>query len=170
MRVIDIFLVIPPIVIIIIVSAYITPGVPVMIFLLAALFWPGGARIIRAQALSAKERRHVHAARACSAGWFYILRKHIVPDLGQVTAAVMLLDARRAVFMEAGLAFLGISSPSMVSLGKMMRHAFNYYYLDAWKWWLLPTGAALSSLIIGLILLGYALEQALHPRLRKEDA
>ncbi|MBC7106172.1 MAG: ABC transporter permease, partial [Firmicutes bacterium] len=68
---------------------------------------------------------------------------------------------------EAGLSFLGIGDPAVVSWGRMMQHALRFTYLDVWKWWLLPPGLALSLTLGAFALLGFALETVLHPRLRR---
>ncbi len=47
-----------------------------------------------------------------------------------------------------------------------MHHALRFYYLDVWKWWLIPTGLALSVTIMALVFIGHALETAMDPRLR----
>lgn len=167
MRVVDAMLAVPILVVIILVATYLRPNVLVMIVLLSALTWPGGARVVRAQTLSIKERMHVSAAQTFGAGWSHILLRHVIPDLGPILAAMMIQDARRAVFMEAGLSFLGISDPSVTSWGKMMQFARVFTYLDVWKWWLLPTGLALSLTLIGLSFTGSAMETALDPRLRR---
>jgi len=169
MRVVDAMIVVPPVIVVILVSAYLRPNIVLLIVVLAALLWPGGARVVRAQALSLKERVHVAAARTFGAGWPHLVLRHIVPDLGPVVVAVMVQDARRAVFMEAGLSFLGISDPTLVSWGKMMQQALAFFYLSVWKWWLLPPGVALSLTIIALTFIGYALEKALNPRLRRGE-
>ncbi|MCR3883664.1 ABC transporter permease [Methanotrichaceae archaeon M04Ac] len=169
MRVVDATVAIPDVIVIILVAAYLRPNVFFMILLLSALSWPGGARVIRAQTLTLKERMHVSASRTFGAGPSHILLHHIIPDLGPVLVATMIQDARRAVFMEAGLSFLGISDPSMMSWGKMMQYARVFTYLEVWKWWLLPTGIALSITLIGLSFIGFALESALDPRLRERE-
>lgn len=169
MRVVDATIAIPDVIVIILVAAYLRPNVFFMILLLSALSWPGGARVIRAQTLTLKERMHVSAARTFGAGWSHLLFHHIIPDLGPVLVATMIQDARRAVFMEAGLSFLGISDPSVMSWGKMMQYARVFTYLEVWKWWLLPTGIALSITLIGLSFIGFALESALDPRLRERE-
>ncbi|SMB99654.1 peptide/nickel transport system permease protein [Thermanaeromonas toyohensis ToBE] len=166
MRVVDAFLVIPPVLVAILVGAYLKPHLLTLILLLAAFLWPGGARIIRAEALSLKEKKSVAAARTFGAGSFYIMARHIIPDLGPVLLAVMIQNARRAIFMEAGLSFLGVSDPTLLSWGKMMQQALNFTYLGVWKWWLLPPGLALSVTVTALTFIGYALEGVLNPRLR----
>lgn len=167
MRIVDTLLVIPPMLIVIIVAGYIQPGLESLVLLLSLLSWPGGARIIRSQTLVLKEKAHVRAARTFGAGPVYILARHIIPDLGPVIAANLIQSARRAVFMEAGLSFLGVTDPVTISWGKMLSHALKYVYLDVWKWWLLPVGISLSLTVMGFAFVGYAMEEAMDPRLRR---
>jgi len=70
--------------------------------------------------------------------------------------------------MEAGLAFLGIADPTTVSWGMMMNEALDFCYLNVWRWWLIPPGVALSLTILSVTGIGYTLEGALDPRLRRE--
>jgi len=168
MRLVDALIIIPPVIVVILAAAYLKPDTVLLVFLLSALLWPGGARVIRAQTLSLKEKVSVSASRTFGASWSYILFRHIVPDLGPVLAAVIIQDIRRAVFMEAGLSFLGVSDPSVVSWGKMMQQALGFIYLDVWKWWLLPAGLSLAVTVTGFTFVGYSLEIALNPRLRRE--
>jgi peptide/nickel transport system permease protein len=166
MRIVDAFIVIPMIIIVILISAYIRPSILTLIILLSLLSWQGGARIMRAQALSLKERGHVAAAKSFGANHFYLAWRHIVPDLGPILLVEFIYGVRRAVFIEAGLAFLGISDPTVVSWGMMMRDALSFSYLNVWQWWLVPTGVALSLIIIGLTFVGHAAEPVIEPRLR----
>ncbi len=170
MRLVDSLIIIPPLVVVILVAAYVRPSLVLMIVMLAAIMWPGGARVVRSQVLSLRERMHVDAARTFGAGRAYLLRRHIIPEMGPILTAVLIQNARRAVFMEAGLSFLGVSDPSVCSWGKMMQHALRFSYLEVWKWWLLPAGSALSLTMAGLIYTGFALETVLNPRMRKEAA
>jgi len=166
MRIVDAFIVIPMVIIIILVAAYIRPSILTLILLLSLLSWQGGARILRAQALSLKERGHVAAVKSFGANYFYIAWRHIVPDLGPILLVDFIYGVRRAVFMEAGLAFLGITDPTVVSWGMMMRDALSFSYLNVWQWWLVPTGVALSLTIIGLTFISHAAEPVIEPRLR----
>ena len=166
MRIVDAFIVIPMVIVVILISAYVRPNTITLILLLSFLSWQGGARIIRAQALSLKERGNVTAAKSFGAGHFYIAWRHIVPDLGPILLVDFIYGVRRAVFMEAGLAFLGITDPNVVSWGTMMRDALSFSYLNVWQWWLVPTGIALSLTIIGLTFVAHAAEPVIEPRLR----
>ncbi len=165
MRIIDIFLTLPSIMVIVLIAAYIRPGILIMILLLSMFNWQGGARVIRAQTLSLKNKAHINAAGTFGAGIFYLLKRHIIPDLGPIMVAGFVQHARRAVFMEAGLAFLGIADPTMVSWGIMLNRALEFSYLNVWNW-MLPPGIALSITVLSFTFLGYSLEEILNPRLR----
>ncbi len=168
MRTVDAMTSLPTIIVMILIAAYIRPSLPILIILISAFSWPGGARIARSQVLSLKERMHIQAARTFGAGHRHILRNHIIPDISPIIASLLIQDARRAVFMEAGLAFLGVSDPMMISWGKMIQQALAFTYLDVWQWWLVPTGLALSLTLMGLSFLGLSLETAMDPRLRDD--
>jgi len=169
MRIVDAMTAMPFVIVMILIAAYMRPNLLLLVLMLSAFSWPGGARIVRAQVLSLKERMHISASRTFGAGWGHLLHRHIVPDLAPIILAVMIQDARRAVFMEAGLSFLGVSDPMTISWGKMMHQALSFVYLDVWKWWLLPAGLALSLTLVGLSLVGFGLETAMDPRLRRDE-
>jgi peptide/nickel transport system permease protein len=166
MRAVDALIAIPAFIVIILVAAYVLPNVWTLILLISVLTWQGGARLVRAQTLSVKERMHIYAARTFGANKWYISMRHIIPDLSPILFAVFVHSATRGIFMEAGLAFLGIADISTVSWGLMMHHALKFYYLDVWKWWLLPTGLALSVTIMAFVFIGHAFEAVMDPRLR----
>lgn len=168
MRAVDAVMSLPSVVVMILVAAYLRPNLGLMIILISLFSWPGGARIVRSQTLSLRERLHVVAARTFGASRRYLLRRHILPDLGPVLVAIMIQDARRAVLMEAGLAFLGVSDPMVVSWGRMMKQAMAFTYLDVWKWWLIPAGVLLSLTLVGLSLIAASLERAMDPRLQED--
>lgn len=169
MRTVDVMISLPTIIVMILIAAYFRPSLPLLILLISAFSWPGGARIVRSQVLTLKERMHIYAARTFGADQKHILKNHIVPDVSPIIASMMIQDARRAVFMEAGLAFLGVSDPLIISWGKMMHQALAFTYLDVWKWWLLPTGILLSLTLVSLSFLGVSLEAAMDPRLCRHE-
>jgi peptide/nickel transport system permease protein len=166
MRIVDALIIIPMVVVVILIAAYVQPDIPVLIMILSAFSWQGGARIIRAQTLSLKESGHIVASRAFGAGRLYLALKHILPDLMPILLVEFIYGVRKAVFMEAGLAFLGIGDPAMISWGEIMQDAMKYNYLEVWKWWLLPAGVMLSMTIVGLTFVGNSVEAVIDPRLR----
>lgn len=168
MRIVDSFIIIPPVMVVILAAAYLKPNLFSLILLLSLLIWPGGARVVRSQTLLLKQKMHVQAANTFGADMKHIMLRHIVPDLAPILIALIIQDARRAIFMEAGLSFLGIADPSMISWGIMIQQALKYSYLEVWKWWLIPSGFALSLTILSLTFIGSALEKCFNPRLLNE--
>ncbi|MGM0365189.1 MAG: ABC transporter permease [Actinomycetota bacterium] len=166
MRFIDAMLVIPSIILLILISAFIKPGLIVLIVLISLLHWQGGARIIRGQTLALKQRVHISSAKTFGAKKAYVLARHIIPDLGNIIMASFLHNARSAVFLEAGLAFIGISSLASISLGTIMYNAFKFYYMPVWLWWLVPAGIMLSLILLSFTLLANLMEKIIDPRLR----
>lgn len=161
-------LVIGPVLALIFLARNLLPTTVGLIVVISLLSWQGGARTLRAQALSLKERAHVAAARGFGAGKWYIIRRHIIPDMGPLLVAEFVFCMRRAVFLQAGLAFLGIGNPDVVSWGSMISDARAWVFLDVWQWWLVPAGVALSITIVAITLVGSGLEPALDPRLKGE--
>ncbi|KAF5410643.1 MAG: ABC transporter permease [Euryarchaeota archaeon] len=169
MRIADALLAIPTIMVLILIAAYFKPSTTVLVITLSLVMWQTVARGVRAQTLSLKTKLHVKAARNMGAPTIYIMRRHIMPELFPLYAMGFVTKARTAVFMEAGLSFLGIFDPSTKSLGIMMSYAMRYPHFDIWFNWLLPPVFALSLLIISLGLISYAVEGIFDPRLRRNN-
>ncbi len=167
MRAVDALLIIPAIIFLILITAYLKPTLALLAFLISLFSWPAGARIVRAQTLSLKERAHIWAAQSFGGSRGYVLRRHILPELGPILVVEFIHNFRRAVFMEAGLAFLGICDPMTVSWGAMIKNAVDYSYMNAWLWWLIPAGGVLSATILSLAWIGQSLEPILEPRLKE---
>ena len=170
MRLADALLAIPTIMVLILIAAYFKPSTTVLIIALSLVLWQTIARGMRAQTLSLKTKLYVKAAKNTGAPTSYIMYKHIMPELFPLYAMGFVTKARIAVFMEAGLSFLGIFDPTTKSLGIMMSYAMRYLYLDVWWNWLLPPVIALSLLIVSLGLISYAIEEIFDPRLRRNNA
>jgi peptide/nickel transport system permease protein len=165
MRIADILLSIPVVMILIIVAALWRPPFYVLAFILGLLAWPTIARGIRAQALTLKERLHIRAARQMGAGYGHILWHHLIPELFPLFVIGFAARMRMAVFMEASLAFLGLMDPSHKSLGLMIHHALGFYYLEIWWNWLLPPVACLSLMIMSVTFIAVGMERQFDPRL-----
>ncbi len=168
MRLVDVLMAIPHLPLMILIAAYLGPSLTNVMLIIALLGWMVPARVIRAQALSLRERGHILAARLFDATPAYIIRRHLIPALAPILVATFVAQAGRAIGLEAGLAFLGLGDPSAKSWGLMIRYALNYrgiYFTPHWLWWLLPAGLNISLLILGFTFLGIALEARLDPRL-----
>jgi peptide/nickel transport system permease protein len=167
MRLSDILLAIPSIMVLILVAAFFRPSPATLGLLLAAMAWPTTAKAIRAQALVIKQSLHIQAARQMGASGAYIIVRHMMPELFPLYLISFAAKARMAMFMEASLSFLGLFDPSRKSLGMMINYALKYYYLDIWWNWLVPPVLCLSLLIMTVTFLAVSLEKVFDPRLRE---
>jgi peptide/nickel transport system permease protein len=170
MRLVDVLMTLPRLPLLILLTAFLGSGLAQTTVVIALLFWPATARVIRAQVQSLRQRGYVRMARSFGGGPGYVLRRHILPQIGPLIVSGLVTAAGRAVAMEAGLAFLGLGDPTAKSWGLMMRFALNLPGLlltDRWLWWLLPPGLCVTLLILALTFTGIGLENHLHPRLRR---
>ncbi|MDF1615103.1 ABC transporter permease [Desulfurivibrio dismutans] len=167
MRLADIILALPAILVLILLAAFFRPDPAWLALTLAALAWPNSAKVIRAQALGLKNQLHLQAARRMGASVGYLLRRHLLPELFPLYLVALAAKIRMAVFMEATLAFLGLFDPARKSLGMMISYALKYYYLEIWPYWLLPPIICLTLLIMGATFLAVSLEKFFDPRLRE---
>jgi ABC-type dipeptide/oligopeptide/nickel transport system permease subunit len=168
MRLVDIVLALPRLPLLILMGVYLGPTLTTTALVISLAFWPPTARIVRSQVLTLRHRTHLTAAVGFGAGTAHTLRRHVIPEIGLVLAASLVASAGRAVMLEAGLAFLGLGDPSRVSWGSILRDALDFnalFFTDAWRWWLLPPIAALVLFLLGLTLLGMAVEGWVNPRL-----
>lgn len=170
MRVVDVAIALPRLPMLILLGVYVGDDLATIAAVIAVLFWPGTARVVRGQVLSLRRRAHVRAAVGFGARAPHILRRHVAPEVGLVLVASLIASAGRAVLLEAGLAFLGLGDPARTSWGSMIREArqlTGIFYTDLWLWWLLPPVLAISLVLLGMTFVGVAVEQRLNPRLTR---
>ncbi|MGC9138796.1 MAG: ABC transporter permease [Thermoplasmata archaeon] len=168
MRITDFFLVIPSIVFMIIMSAFLGPSLINVIFVIGLLSWSPTARVVRSMVLSIREWPFVEAARASNAGHFYIMFRHIMPNVIPIVFANATMAISNAIFSQAALVFLGVGDVNDISWGQIMHFALYSGAISAGDWWyIVPPGVFIIMLILGFILLGYSLEEIFNPRLRR---
>jgi peptide/nickel transport system permease protein len=168
MRLTDIFFVIPALVIMIILAAILPPSVYTLIFVIGIFSWPSTARIVRGQVLSIKERTYVERVRSVGGSDVYIMGKHILPAVAPLIVANTVLVTAYAILSEVVLDFFGLGDPSMVSWGTMLYQAFGAGAMSSNLWWLVfPPGIAVVVLLMGVSMVGYAMDEIANPRLRR---
>lgn len=167
MRVTDYFLAIPDVPLMIVVAAIWGPSLSHIILVIGMLLWTSTARIVRAQVKSVRERVYVKRARALGAGNARIVFRHVLPQVAPLLVANTVLTIAVAIFDETALAFLGLSDPSKISWGKMIKNATESSAISAGAWWaIVPPGVCVALVILSCTLIGQAMEDALNPRLR----
>jgi peptide/nickel transport system permease protein len=170
MRVTDFFIIMPTLPIMMILSAILNPSLGITVFVIALFAWPGPARVIRSQVLVEKEKAYVEAAKAAGAGDVYLVFRHVFPNVLTIVFVQLATGVSGAILSEAGLSFLGLTPQNLVSWGRMLQAAYNQAALTqippAW-WFFIPPGMCIALLSMGFIFIGYAVDKALNPRLRK---
>ena len=127
MRIADIFLAFPGILLAIGITAVLGPSLTNVILALSVISWVGYARLIRGQMLSAREYEYVSAARAIGASHFRIIVRHILPNIIAPMLVQASLGMAGAITAEAGLSFLGLGTqPPTPSWGSMLNEGRNY--------------------------------------------
>jgi len=167
MRTTDIFLVLPFLPIVLILSFVLRPSIWVIIFVIAILSWPGIARVIRSQVLTLKERPFIDAARVSGASDARLIFRHLAPNVLPFAFLYMSLTVSGAIITEAALSFLGLGDATVISWGGMLSTVLTFGgALSAW-WWLLPPGLAITLLSLGFYLMGRGFDEIINPRLRR---
>lgn len=163
MRLADIQLSVPPIVLAILLLAVLGQGVATLIITLSITRWARFARIARAAAIAVKERDFVLAGEALGARQHHILIRHIVPFLWSPLVVVATLEVGNVIIAEAALSFLGLgTSPNQPSWGLVMANGRSYLQ-QAW-WISTMPGIALSIVVVSIALFGDRLRDFLDPK------
>ncbi len=159
MRVVDVFLVIPPFILILILVAIFGSSQWILVLVLSITSWPFIARIARAEAISHRARDYNLISRALGASDFHILFYHVIPNCLYPVIAGMALIMGDIILSEAALGYLGVGDPSIVSWGRMLSDAQKYMYFS----WTLPIfpGVAISLVIFAFNMVGGGLNEIL---------
>jgi peptide/nickel transport system permease protein len=163
MRVVDVLLAFPGILLAIFITAVLGPSLANVIFALAATGWTGYARLVRAQILSLRERDYVQAARALGASDGRILFRHLLPNAAGPILIQATFAIPGAILAEASLSFLGLGAPPGTPSWGALVDQGTQYLLVAPHVALFP-GIAIAIVVLGFNFLGDALRDALDPR------
>lgn len=164
----DVFLVIPTLPLMIVIAAYAkNGGVLVLIVVIVITGWSYGARQLRSQALSLRDREFLLAARVRGERSLYIILAEILPNMTSLIVANFLGAALYAVLAAAGLQFIGLGDPNDVSWGTVLYWAENNGALLAGSpLWALAPGLCIAVLGGAFALLNYAFDEISNPALR----
>ena len=164
MRIVDIQLSFPAILIALILLALLGQGIDKIVVALVVTQWAYYARTIRAAALVERGKTYVDAARCLALPPNRVVFRHILPNCLPPLIVVATMRVAYAIMLEATLSFLGIGLPvTEPSLGLLIANGFEYL-LTGDYWISLFPGLALLALIVGINLMGDALRDILNPR------
>lgn len=172
MRITDVFLVLPWLVLMIVLAAVLPGGQTVtkVVIVIGITGWSSTARIVRAQVLSIKERAFIERAKAVGASDLHIVRKHVFPNVFPLVFANSILTIALSILSESTLSFIGLGpdATKVVTWGNMLDDAsragamVNELYL-----WIIVPGLCIVFVVLGFTFVGYALDEIFNPKLRR---
>jgi peptide/nickel transport system permease protein len=164
MRIVDIFMAFPGILLALTLTAIIGPSLYTIIFAIAVSGWTSTARLVRGQVLSLREREFVQAGRALGALSGRLVLKHVFPSILTPLIVHASFSLSSVIIVEAGLSFLGFGArDSVLTWGGLLGQA-SQVEVDLAPHLALIPGIAIFALVVGLNFLGDALRDALDPK------
>jgi peptide/nickel transport system permease protein len=162
MRLVDVTLAFPPVLLAMAVAASLGPGLENAAIAMIIVWWPVYARLMRAQVLEVKEREHVEAAIAGGAGRIRLLGVHILPLCWTPVLINATMDFGQVVLLAASLSFIGLGAlPPTPEWGSMISDGAVHFY----QWWIaFGPGLAILTVVLGFNFLGDGLRDYLDPR------
>lgn len=165
MRATDFFLTIPSFVLAVLIVAIFQPSVLTITLAIAVVSWPAVARLARAEFVSQQHREYVEACRAMGMGDAEIMIRQILPNALPPVVVIGSLTVATAILTEAGLSFLGLGDPNIISWGYMIGVG-RTVLRTAW-WMSAIPGVTILVTVLAINLVGEGLNEALNPRMRQ---
>lgn len=163
MRLVDLFLSFPRLVLLITVVAVFQPSIPLIVIVLGLTGWMGVSRLVRGQVLSVREREYVQAARALGYRPSRVLGRHVLPNVLTPVIVAATLGIGNAILAEAALSYLGLGvQPPTASWGNIIQSGGDRI-VDAW-WITTFPGLAIVLTVMSFNLVGDGLRDAFDPR------
>ena len=166
MRIVDVVLAFPPIVLAMAITASLGAGLRNAMFAILLVSWPEVSRLMRGQVLAIKENDYVIAAQALGAPAWRVVLTHILPNAFPPVVVKGTLDIGNAIILTAALSFIGLGAiPPAPEWGAMIaagQSKFEYWWAATFP------GLAILSVVLGFNFLGDGLQDSLNPRLRTD--
>jgi peptide/nickel transport system permease protein len=164
-RLTEIFQVMPSLLFAMVLMTLFDPSLTTAIVAIGMVTWTSTARLARAEFMRLRKLEYVSAARALGAGPLRLMLREILPNAAPplIVSATLIIGV--AILFEAGLSFLGLSDPNVMSWGLMIG-ANRKYVLDAW-WAVTFPGLAIFTTVLAVSLVGDGLNDALNPKMHQ---
>ncbi len=163
MRLADVTLAFPPLLLLIAIAAAVRPSLPVIFVVIGVVGWAGMARLVRGQVLVTRALDYVQAARALGASDLAVVSRHVLPNVLAPVIVAATLGVGGAIMAEAALSFVGLgAAPPTPSWGAMVAEGRDLLRVAPWV--SLFPGLAIGLTVVGINLLGDGLRDALAAR------
>jgi peptide/nickel transport system permease protein len=165
----NVVLIIPSIPLLIVLAAFLPAGFWTIVAVLTLTGWSWGARVLRSQTLTLREKDFVASAVVSGERSMRIVFREILPNMTSIVVAGMFGAINYAIGAQAGLEFLGLGNPSNISWGTNLYWAQNNAGLLTGAWWtILPSGVCIALVAFSFALINYAIDEVTNPRLRSQ--
>jgi peptide/nickel transport system permease protein len=169
MRLTDVFLAFPPLLLAIAIAAALGPGFSNAVLAIAATWWPWYTRLVRSQTLSVRENAFIEAANSIGVRHHVIIRRHILPNILTPVIVQGSLDVGTAILVAAGLSFIGLGTQAPHADWGMMINEGRLFFLSG-RWWVSAfPGLAIFVVALAFNLLGDGVRESADPRLRRME-
>lgn len=165
--VVNVLMTLPGFALLFIIAGYVqNAGYLLIALVIGLLGWPGGARAIRSQALSLRNRDFTSALRTSGESTWRIIIVEVIPHLGGVISAMFLTALVGGIFAESSLAFLGLGDTSGITWGTMISRAQNSGAILRGQWWVfLPPGLCIALIGFATAMINFGLDEITNPKL-----
>ncbi|HSE92531.1 MAG TPA: ABC transporter permease [Methylomirabilota bacterium] len=167
MKLVELFLTIPFVLLALVVMALFGQGLAILIVVLCLNRWIHYARVVRGDVLSLREREFVAGARALGASNARIIARHVLPNTVASLSVVTTFSLATIILIEASLSFLGLGVPPTTPTWGGMLNESRSYMMPSW-WTSVFPGLAIFVTVLGVNLLGDGVRDAFDPRLKKK--
>lgn len=166
--VMNVFLVIPQLPLLLVIAAYVPIKGPLAIVAVISITgWAWGARVLRSQTMSLRNRDFVQAARMSGESTWRIIFTEVMPNMISLTVSSFIFAVIGAIFTEASLEFLGLGDVSAISWGTILFNAQQYTSMQAGAWWnFMAPGLAIAITVTACVFVNYGIDTISNPRLR----
>jgi peptide/nickel transport system permease protein len=165
----NVVLIIPGLPLLVVLASFLKPGMGTIILVLSVVGWAWGARVIRSQTLSLREKDFASAAIVSGESHWRIIFRELMPNLTSLIVGGLIGAVTFAIGAETALSFLGLTNVGQVSWGTNLYWAQNNAGLLVGAWWtIVPSGLCVALVAFALSLINYAMDEITNPRLRAE--
>ncbi len=166
MRIVDVFLAFPLILIALALAAILSPSLQNLIVVMAVTGWMGYARVIRAAVLTIKKQEYIDAAILSGCTHVQIMLRHVLPNIVAPALVLFTFGFAQFIILESGLSFLGLGVPPPApTWGRMLYEGRDYLTIAPWE--ITLPGLCIMLVVLSVNFIGDGLRDALDPRLRR---
>ena len=165
MRITDMFLSFPPLLIAIVIASFMGPSLRNVVIAIIIAWWPWYSRIIRAQVISLKERPFIKASKCIGSSDWYIMFSHILPNVIAPVIIQASLDMGGVILTAASLSFIGLGAQPPEPEWGLIVSSGRAYIIDGW-WYSTFPGLVILVTVLSFNLIGDGLREVLDPRTR----